>query len=332
LVTGLMSSTAMAQGFLVSTNGLVAIGVTATGSLDTSSAALPGAPAPLNAGSSNDLGIAYNFSGQGGRSGWRDALSPGCACEAWGVSGNGSGSQTGSFAGTSGISGSTTFTASAITTNATGAAGLTVTQVVTRGVETTTGALFQAEVTISNTTGATVTDVKYARAMDWDVPPTEFAEYVTHAGVSIGGTSLLLRATDNGFNAADPIFAMTDVGIGGGVNTNGDQGGIRDHGSLFVFGFGDLADGDSKTFTIFYGAGADRADALTLIGAAGAELYSLGQSSGCTSTFETRCDDLPTYVFAFDNIGLPPIGVPAPAGLALLGIGLLGLAAVRRRA
>jgi type IV pilus assembly protein PilY1 len=332
LVTGLMSSTAMAQGFLVSTNGLVAIGVTATGSLNTDADAL-GGPVP---GNSRILGIAYSFSGQGGRTGFQDALSPGCECEAWGVAGNGAGSWTGAEAGTSGITGSTVFTASSITTNATGAAGLSVAQVITRGVETSTGALFKTEVTIANNTGATVTDVMYARAMDWDVPPTEFSEYVTHAGVAIGGTSLLLRATNNGFNNANPITALGDGGIGAAPDTNGDQNGISDHGSLFVFGFGDLADGQSRTFTIFYGAGANRGDAIALIGAAGAELYSLGQSSGCGSaTFGTRCDDLPTFVFAFDNVGLPPVepppGVPAPGALGLLGLGLLGLAAVRRR-
>jgi type IV pilus assembly protein PilY1 len=163
--------------------------------------------------------------------------------------------------------------------------------------------------------------------MDWDVPPTEFREFVTHAGVSIGGTSLLLRATNNGFNNANPITALSDGGIGAVPNTNGDQGGINDHGSLFVFGFGDLMDGESKTFTIFYGAGADRRDALALIAASGAELYSLGQSS----TGGIRGDDLPTFVFAFDNVGLPPvIGVPAPAALALFGLGLLGLMGARR--
>lgn len=331
IATSLGAGAASAQGFLISTNGKVAIGVTATGSLDTNSTAI-GGPAPGNAGSSDDLGIAYNFTGQGGRTGWQDALSPGCACEAWGVSGNGVGSFTGSAAGTSGIAGTTTFNATSITTNATGAAGLTVTQVVTRGVETANGALFKTEVTIANTTGATITDVQYARAMDWDVPPTEFDEYVTHAGVSIGGTSLLLRATDDGFANANPITNITNNGIAGVVNSNGDQGGIADHGSLFIFGFGDLLAGDSKSFTIFYGAGANRSDALSLISLSGAELYSFGQSSGCTgSAFGTRCDNLPTFIFAFDNVGLPPIGVPGPAALGLFGLALLGLGAVARR-
>jgi type IV pilus assembly protein PilY1 len=176
-----------------------------------------------------------------------------------------------------------------------------------------------------------VTGVQYARAMDWDVPPTEFAEYVTHAGVSIGGTSNLLRATDNGFADADPTSAIFDGGIAAVPNTNGDQGGVDDHGSLFVFGFPDLDDGESVTFQIYYGAGANRADALALVGAAGVELYSFGQSSGCTSSPGTsRCDDLPTYIFAFSGVGLPPV-VPAPAALGLFGLGLLGLGLAKRR-
>ncbi len=43
-------------------------------------------------------------------------------------------------------------------------------------------ALFRDHVTITNTTGADVTDLKYVRVMDWDVPPTEFSEYVTIKG------------------------------------------------------------------------------------------------------------------------------------------------------
>lgn len=322
---------AQAQGFLVSANGKVAIGVAAAGNLDTDATALvPAGPSTANAG---PLGIAYDFTGQGGRSGWQDALSPGCLCEGYGVAGNGVGSFANGNSGVSGIVAATSFIAgTSITTTGTAAAGLSVTQVVTRGVETATGALFKAEVTIANNTGATVTDVQYGRAMDWDVPPSEFNEYVTHAGVALGGSSLLLRATNNGFASGDPITGIADGGIGAVPNTNGDQNGIDDHGSLFIFGFGDLVDGASKTITIFYGAGANLRDALSLIGLSGAELYSFGQSSGCTTaTFGTRCDDLPTFIFAFDNVGLPPIGVPAPAALGLFGLGLLGLGLAQRR-
>jgi hypothetical protein len=86
------------------------------------------------------------------------------------------------------------------------------------------------------------------------------------------------------------------------------------------------------TFDIFYGAGANRADALALVTAVNAELYSFGYSS----LGGIRQDDLPVYIFAFSGVGLPPIeepptGVPAPAGIGLFGLGLLGLAWAKRR-
>jgi hypothetical protein len=324
-----MSSGAMAQGFLVSTNGLVAIGVAGPGNLDTNAVALGGPGTQIG-----PLGIAYNFGdapGIAGRTGWQDALSPGCLCEGWGVAGNGVGSFANGSTGISGIAAATVFNATSITTTGTGAAGLSVSQVITRSVETATGGLFRAEITISNTTGATVTDVRYARAMDWDVPPREFSEWVKHQGVSIGGSSLLLRATNDGFESGDPITGMLDGGrCGATPNTNGIQNGVCDHGSHFIFGFGDLADGASVTFQIFYGAGRNEDDADALITAANAELSSYGYNSACTGGSTAPCTEDPVYIFAFGDVGLPPIGVPAPAGLALFGLGLLGLMGVRR--
>lgn len=65
----------------------------------------------------------------------------------------------------------------------------------------------------------------------------------------------------------------------------------------------------------------------SLVTAVSAELYSLGYSS----VGGTRQDELPVYVFAFSGVGLPPIGVPAPAGLGLFGLALLGLAWAKHR-
>jgi len=319
-----MASPAFANAVIQSANGFVQIGINDDGSLNASTSA-------------GYIGIGYNFSGQGGRSGFNDALTPGCPCEAWGVSANGVGGQVGQSNGNAGIS--VANSSAGTSNNASGGAvssftsntslaaisGLTVTQTYSAATATATGALFKNVVTIHNGTGAALSDVRYARAMDWDVPPTEFQEYVTHVGT--GTTTTLLHSTDNGFAFADPVTATGDVGIVGPNNADGTTG-PADHGSLFVFGFGGLADGADYTFNIFYGAGADKADALALLGGVSPELYSLGQSSLGGS----RRDDLPTFVFGFSGVGgSVVVNTPEPASIALIGAGLLGLGLVRRR-
>lgn len=311
---GMLSGQALA-GSIVSTNGMVQIGINDDGSLD-----LP-----------TGVGLGYNFSGQGGRTGFQDALTPGCPCEAWGVSGNGIGGSVGQSIGNNGItvnpssSGVGTFTSNTVL----GALpGLSITQTYSQSVQTATGALFVDHVKLTNTTGATITDLRWGRAMDWDVPPTEFSEFVTIKGT--GTTPSLLRSTDNGFADPNPLTATSDGGIIGPVDADGTTG-PADHGALFVFAFGDLADGASFEFNTFYGAGANEADATTLLSLISPELFSLGESS-----FDGfRRDDFPTFIFAFNGVGgevvVPPEGVPEPATLALFGFGLAGLGLARRR-
>lgn len=279
---------------------------------------------------------------------FRDATSPGCFCEGWGVSGNGlvgfasidlggiSNLTLGSFA--------TTATTAVSTVSLTSLPGLVITQ----SYAPSAGApnvLFQDTVTISNTTGATITNVRYTRVMDWDVPPTEFSELVTHGGVvaalnpaPVFGSPGLISACDNGFQAPNPLVACSPI-VAGTVNTNFTDSGPADHGSFFTFGFGDIPAGMSVTFRIFYGGAPSEALALAALGAVGAEVYSLGQCDGPgTSDACALTSGGPTfqntYIFGFAGVGgvvVPPTGVPEPASLWLLGLGLLGMGAFARR-
>jgi type IV pilus assembly protein PilY1 len=315
LCTAGLSGQAMASGLLYSDNGTVRVGINDDGSIDADTV-------------DGTIGVGYNFTGQGGRTGFQDALTPGCYCEAWGVSGNGLGGQVGRANGNQNITvGASSSTATSFTSNTSLSTlpGLSVSQVFSLSNENASGALFKNVVTLTNTTGSTITDLRYARAMDWDVPPTEFSEYVTFKGV--GSTTSLLRATDNGFANANPLSAVLDGGIIGPIDADGTTG-PADHGSLFVFGFGDLAAGEEYTFNIFYGAAGNEAGALSLLSAISPELYSLGQSN----LEGRRRSDLPTYIFAFNGVGgsvvVPPPneGVPEPSNWAMLiaGFGAVG--------
>jgi type IV pilus assembly protein PilY1 len=149
---------------------------------------------------------------------------------------------------------------------------------------------------------------------------------------------------DDGFDTANPLVATAAI-LPGTTNvdfvdseTVGGDG--TDHGAYFKFNFGSLDDGESITFSVFYGAAPTEAAMLAALGLADIELFSLGQSfpfttpAGGNPTLGTPV----TYAFAFSGVGgeivvPPPGGVPEPATLAVWGclIGLGGLVAWRRK-
>lgn len=285
-----------------------------------------------NITTSDATGIAYKFPDGS----WRDATAPGCLCEGWGVSVNDSVSGFANVASDFGANNLSIDTPAAVssstvttTTSLASLPGLVVTHVYQPA--SSSGALFEAVVTISNTTGQDLTDVKYVRVMDWDVPPTEFLEFVTIKGT--GTTSFLERSHSNGFDTANPLggdFALDPAT----EDTDFADNGAADHGAYFRFNFGDLAANATRTFSIYYGAAANEGDALAAIGAESIELYSLGQSSNENGGAN---DDGVTFIFGFKGVGGiaiepdPNSQVPEPGMLALIGFGLAGIPLVRRR-
>ncbi|RYD38706.1 MAG: hypothetical protein EOP86_00025 [Verrucomicrobiaceae bacterium] len=248
-----------------------------------------------------------------------DATSPGCYCEGWGVSGSGVSGYANvdtdggahnlsvvSFDTDDAGSGPGTYAKSVV---AVGGSDLQVTQHYAAAAAAP-GSLFADTVTITNTGADVITDVKYVRVMDWDIPPTEFSELVTIQGTAT--TTLLETSHDNGFNTANPLGGDFPID---GSTTNADftDNGPNDHGAYFRFNFGDLAPGESKDFTIFYGAAANESEALAALGSVGVELYSLGQNN------QIGHDDQSTFIFGFKGVGGTVI-VPPPSNVPEGGI------------
>jgi len=280
-------------------NGLVTLGVNPDGSLD-------------------DVGanVGLSLSGVG------DALIPGCPCESWGVQASGVTGYVGPQVGNSNIvtdSFSNTATTAVSTTHL---GTLPDLQVVQSFGPSASSMLFQDTVTITNLGTGILTDLQYARAMDWDVPPTEFNEFVTIAGWP---ASALLHSGDNGF--ATPFVSPLTISCP--ADSNFTACGPDDHGAYFIFGFGALAPGESKTFKIFYGADYSIAAALSDLGVVGAEVYSLGMSN----TPDGPTLGTPgTFIFGFSGVGGTPLpSVPEPGTILLMGTGLAVVGLIRKR-
>ncbi|EHR73340.1 hypothetical protein BurJ1DRAFT_4553 [Burkholderiales bacterium JOSHI_001] len=332
VMAAIASSTALA-GAVIYNNvdpsaATLALGINDQGHLNFSGGVLPN-----NAGA---MGLSYRFPDGN----FYDATAPGCLCEGWGVAVTTSAGTVSGYANVSSDGGANNLTGGTFTfsgTTATSRVGLTDAPIVVThayGVSLSSS-LFQANVTITNTGTEAVGNVTYRRVMDWDVPHTEFNEFVTHKGVEANLTTAggnVLFASNNGFASANPLSFPGEIFVGSGgiegggevspallavtsaapggtsisttINTDFIDAGAADHGSVFDFAFGSLGAGESRTFNIFYGAAANEAEALAAIDRVNPTLYSLGQSNPDGNPG----NDQPTFIFAFGGVGGVALG------------------------
>lgn len=248
-----------------------------------------------------------------------EATFDGCTCEGWGAAdfSNGtSGWANTSFVGSGGVNLSLVgFTADATSATSVvdifGASSLRVTHQYTPSSSVN---LYQGVVTIQNIGTEAVGDLRYRRVMDWDIEPTPFNEYVTNNGTShpnVWGSS------DDGFASGDPLSGLSEI-TPGVANTDFVNIGPNDIGALFDFQFGGLGVGESRSFTIFYGAAATESEARSSLALVGAEVFSLAKSVYNLSGEEP---DNSVFVFGFDilpNDGSSPaqalLGTPNEDG------------------
>lgn len=267
-------------------NGTILLGLNPQGHLN-----VPGGPPSLSG--TTAVGLRYLPTGA-------EATAPGCLCEGWGVADAVSG-----VFGFADVSVGGVVNLDLLSFETTGTTAVSKVQVgetlrVTHDYHPSiTPNLYEATVTIENI-GTSDADVRYRRAMDWDVEPTPFSEFVTV--VTVQGTERaanVLFSSDNGFAVPNPLAGPSAILFTGDAVDSGPA----DHGALFDFGFGLVIPGESVTFNIYYGAAGSEEEAQTALAAVRAEVFSFGQPSTVGGpTLGTPN----TFIFAFSNVGGEP--------------------------
>ncbi len=287
-----------------------------------------GAPWPHDiVANASYTGIAYKFPADAASFAgtWQDATTPGCLCEGWGAGGKVAGAKFHGRANQSSggvnnlavknfVTTDTSLTSTVWINDSLGNPMLEVTHQF--GPSTNEpSTLFQALVTITNISGNTVTDVRYNRTMDWDIPPTIFSELVSIYGSELSAASphrpRILFSGDNGFMRPNVWSSSGAYTRSTELNKDVIRNGPSDHGYAATFELGDLICGEAHTFMIYYGAGATAAIVKTALESESVPLYSIGESNPSASS------DI-AYGFGFKGVSGSAIAPSLPVKTAIL--------------
>lgn len=280
-------------------NGTVQLGVLAEGHLNA-----PGGP-PAAESEATFVGVRFLPTNV-------DGLSAGCLCEGWGVA---SAAYRGYANQGLGIQGLTveafdvtpTSARSVVLIDGPVAAAFRVTHDFRPSDRTPY--LYEVSVRLENTSGENLERVRYRRVADWDVAPNLFAEFVTIQGSDADD----LLWTGDAISPADPwmepepiLFQADEI-----------DSGPFDHGATFELDLGDMAIGEVREFTMFYGAASNEGAALDALANVGAEAYSLGQgnwdgegdafSEAASGTYAALTGEPQTFILAFAGIRGTPL-------------------------
>lgn len=246
---------------------------------------------------------------------YNDVLTPGCPCEVWGVAD----SITGVYGAAGSESGYDNMYVDSFTSTPTSA----ISKVYVYNPETehdvfyvthdyhpsANNFLFECTVSIQNVSGA-ATEVRYRRAIDWDMTPTAFDELVT---LKRNGSPKIIFSSDNGFAGGNPLEpAGSMYFVGEAVDS-----GPGDHGCDFDLDLGMLAANQTLTFTFYIGVAPDEFQALAALAQVGAQAYSLGKPD----PYAYGGGDAPVGPGSVDFDAIYPGGTPNTAVFALKGIG-----------
>ena len=265
-------------------------------------------------------GIAYKLSGS-----WKDATTPGCLCEGWGAGAvDKHGRQTHGEADDA-VGGVRNLEVKSFVVDETsiesivwikdhlGNPILEVKHVFGPAV-LRPNELFEGLVTMTNISGSTLTNVRYNRTMDWDIPPTEFSEIVTIVGAAASAASAtkprVYKSGNNGFR--NPNVFGRSYTRGMSENQDKERFGPRDHGFTTTFDFEDLICGESHTFKIYYGAAETRSLIEAALTEEGVSIYSLGEPNN------RRTSSKVTYAFGFKGVSGTALAPTLPEKIAIL--------------